>query len=107
MIHGLPEQIVAISSFATLLPGDVILTNTSNASGHLGPGDEAVVAVEGSGATLWCVREFGTCIMWDVPSDPRCCRARFCAYEKPRPRLIESGFPGPAIGVRLVVVERL
>ena len=49
MIHGLPEQIVAISSFATLLPGDVILTNTSNASGHLGPGDEAVVAVEGSG----------------------------------------------------------
>lgn len=109
MIHGLPEQIVAISSFATLLPGDVILTNTSNASGHLDPGDETVVTVEGmvSCVTWCCVREFGTCIMWDVPSDPRCCRARFYAYEKPRPRLIESGFPGPAIGVRLVVVERL
>lgn len=47
MIHGIPEQIAAISSFATLLPGDVILTGTSNASGHLGSGDEAVVAVEG------------------------------------------------------------
>lgn len=50
MIHGIPEQIAAISSFATLLPGDVILTGTSNASGHLGLGDEAVVAVEGIGA---------------------------------------------------------
>ena len=40
MIHGIPKQIAAISSFATLLPGDVILTGTSNASGHLGPGDE-------------------------------------------------------------------
>lgn len=49
MIHGIPEQIAAISSFATLLPGDVILTGTLNASGHSGPGDEAVVAVEGIG----------------------------------------------------------
>ncbi len=49
MIHGIPKQIAAISSFATLLPGDVILTGTSNASGHLGPGDETVVAVEGIG----------------------------------------------------------
>lgn len=49
LIHGIPEQIAAISSFATLLPGDVILTGTPNASGHLGPGDEAVVAVEGIG----------------------------------------------------------
>lgn len=40
MIHGIPKQIAAISSFATLLPGDVILTGTSNASGRLGPGDE-------------------------------------------------------------------
>ena len=49
MIHGIPEQIAAISSFATLLPGDVILTGTPNASGHLGPGGESVVAVEGIG----------------------------------------------------------
>lgn len=50
LIHGIPEQIAAISSFATLLPGDVILTGTPNASGHLDPGDEAVVTVEGIGS---------------------------------------------------------
>lgn len=88
MIHGISEQIAAISSFATLLPGDVILTGTPNASVHLGPGDEAVVAVEGmvSCVTWCCVREFGTCIMWGVPSDPHRCRARFYACEKSRTR---------------------
>ena len=50
LIHGIPEQIAAISSFATLLPGDVILTGTPNASGHLDPGDEAIVHVEGIGS---------------------------------------------------------
>ncbi|WP_300767258.1 fumarylacetoacetate hydrolase family protein [uncultured Bifidobacterium sp.] len=49
LIHGIPEQISAISSFSTLLPGDVIMTGTPNASGHLAPGDEAVVEVEGIG----------------------------------------------------------
>ena len=33
----------------TLLPGDVILTGTPDASGNLVPGDEAVVHVEGIG----------------------------------------------------------
>ena len=33
LIHGIPEQIAAISSYATLLPGDVILTGTPHASG--------------------------------------------------------------------------
>mgnify|MGYP000202330961 FL=1 len=28
LIHGIPEQIAAISSFSTLLPGDVIMTGT-------------------------------------------------------------------------------
>lgn len=50
LIHGIPEQIAGISSFATLLPGDVIMTGTPNASGHLDPGDEAVVHVEGIGS---------------------------------------------------------
>ena len=49
LIHGIPEQIAAISSFSTLLPGDVIMTGTPNASGHLGPGDETIVHVEGIG----------------------------------------------------------
>ena len=35
LIHGIPEQIAAISSYATLLPGDVILTGTPHASGSL------------------------------------------------------------------------
>ena len=47
--HGIPEQIAAISSFSTLLPGDVIMTGTPNASGHLDPGDETIVHVEGIG----------------------------------------------------------
>lgn len=50
LIHGIPEQIAAISSFSTLLPGDVIMTGTPNASGHLEPGDETVVHVEGIGS---------------------------------------------------------
>ena len=49
LIHGIPEQIAAISSFSTLLPGDVIMTGTPNASGHLDPGDETIVHVEGIG----------------------------------------------------------
>ncbi len=50
LIHGIPEQIAAISSFSTLLPGDVIMTGTPNASGSLKPGDEPVVHVEGIGS---------------------------------------------------------
>ncbi|PLS29347.1 fumarylacetoacetate hydrolase family protein [Bifidobacterium parmae] len=50
LIHGIPEQIAAISSFSTLLPGDVIMTGTPNASGHLDPGDETIVHVEGVGS---------------------------------------------------------
>lgn len=49
LIHGIPEQIASISSFATLLPGDVIMTGTPYAYGSLKPGDEAVVRVEGIG----------------------------------------------------------
>lgn len=49
LIHSIPEQIAGISQFSTLLPGDVILTGTPDATGSLKPGDEAVVHVEGIG----------------------------------------------------------
>ncbi|MEE1295986.1 MAG: fumarylacetoacetate hydrolase family protein [Bifidobacterium sp.] len=49
LIHSIPEQVAFISSFATLLPGDVILSGTPDASGALHPGDEAVVHVDGIG----------------------------------------------------------
>ncbi|KFI69529.1 fumarylacetoacetate hydrolase family protein [Bifidobacterium magnum] len=49
LIHKIPEQIATISQFATLLPGDVILTGTPYATGSLHPGDEAIVHVEGVG----------------------------------------------------------
>lgn len=49
LVHSIPSQIAFISSFMTLLPGDVILTGTPDASGSLKPGDEAIVHVEGIG----------------------------------------------------------
>ena len=49
LIHSIPEQIAFISSFATLLPGDVIMTGTPNATGSLKNRDEATVQVEGIG----------------------------------------------------------
>lgn len=49
LIHSIPEQIAFISTFATLLPGDVIMTGTPDASGTLKDRDEAVVHVEGIG----------------------------------------------------------
>lgn len=50
LIHSIPEQIAFISTFSTLLPGDVIMTGTPFATGALTPGDEAVVTVEGIGS---------------------------------------------------------
>ncbi|WEV72309.1 fumarylacetoacetate hydrolase family protein [Bifidobacterium sp. ESL0790] len=50
LIHSIPQQIAEISSFATLLPGDVIMTGTPNASGSLKPRDEAIVNIEGIGS---------------------------------------------------------
>lgn len=49
LIHSIPDQIAMISSFATLLPGDVIMTGTPYASGTLCHGDEAIVRIEGIG----------------------------------------------------------
>lgn len=50
LIHSIPAQISFISSFSTLLPGDVIMTGTPNASMELKPGDEPVVHIEGIGS---------------------------------------------------------
>ncbi|TCD54512.1 DUF2437 domain-containing protein [Alloscardovia theropitheci] len=49
LIHSIESQIAFISSFATLLPGDVILTGTPYATGQLQPGDEAIVHIDGIG----------------------------------------------------------
>ncbi|MFC0265256.1 fumarylacetoacetate hydrolase family protein [Alloscardovia macacae] len=50
LIHSIESQIAFISSFSTLLPGDVILTGTPYATGSLKSGDEAIVHVEGIGS---------------------------------------------------------
>jgi 2-keto-4-pentenoate hydratase/2-oxohepta-3-ene-1,7-dioic acid hydratase in catechol pathway len=49
MIRDLTELIVYISSFTTLLPGDVILTGTPEGVGELLPGHEVSVTVDGIG----------------------------------------------------------
>jgi 2-keto-4-pentenoate hydratase/2-oxohepta-3-ene-1,7-dioic acid hydratase in catechol pathway len=49
MIRDIVEQVVFISSFTTLLPGDVILTGTPEGVGELLPGHEVSVTVDGIG----------------------------------------------------------
>jgi 2-keto-4-pentenoate hydratase/2-oxohepta-3-ene-1,7-dioic acid hydratase in catechol pathway len=49
MIRDINELIVYISSFTTLLPGDVILTGTPEGVGELLPGQEVSVTVDGVG----------------------------------------------------------
>ncbi len=49
MVRGLVELVVFISSFTTLLPGDVVLTGTPKGVGPLLPGQECSVDIEGIG----------------------------------------------------------
>ncbi|MBA2575015.1 MAG: fumarylacetoacetate hydrolase family protein [Nocardioidaceae bacterium] len=49
MIHDVAACIAYISSFATLLPGDVIATGTPAGVGPMQPGDEVSVTVDGIG----------------------------------------------------------
>lgn len=49
MVRSIPELIVYISSFTTLLPGDVVLTGTPEGVGELLPGHEVSVTVDGIG----------------------------------------------------------
>jgi 2-keto-4-pentenoate hydratase/2-oxohepta-3-ene-1,7-dioic acid hydratase in catechol pathway len=50
LLHPIAQQISFISSFATLLPGDVILTGCADPTGELHDRDEAVVKVDEIGS---------------------------------------------------------
>jgi 2-keto-4-pentenoate hydratase/2-oxohepta-3-ene-1,7-dioic acid hydratase in catechol pathway len=49
MILTIPELVAYISSYTTLLPGDVILTGTPSGVGPMLPGQEVSVEIEGIG----------------------------------------------------------
>ncbi|MBA3232811.1 MAG: fumarylacetoacetate hydrolase family protein [Propionibacteriales bacterium] len=49
MLYDIPTVIAYITSFMTLLPGDVVLTGTPAGVGPMRPGDEVSVTVEGIG----------------------------------------------------------
>ncbi|MDP9298294.1 MAG: fumarylacetoacetate hydrolase family protein, partial [Actinomycetota bacterium] len=49
MVFGVATLIEYITSFMTLLPGDVVLTGTPEGVGKLSPGDLVEVEVEGVG----------------------------------------------------------
>lgn len=50
MLRGIAELVQFVSSFCTLLPGDVILTGTPKGVGPLTPGDRVEVTIEGIGS---------------------------------------------------------
>jgi len=52
MIHGIPELIEYLSGFATLLPGDLILTGSPGGSGPLAPGDRVEIEIGGIGTLV-------------------------------------------------------
>jgi 2-keto-4-pentenoate hydratase/2-oxohepta-3-ene-1,7-dioic acid hydratase in catechol pathway len=49
LVFGVAELVAAVSAFATLLPGDVILTGTPSGVGELTDGDTVEVGVDGVG----------------------------------------------------------
>jgi 2,4-didehydro-3-deoxy-L-rhamnonate hydrolase len=49
LILGVPDLIEFVSSFYTLLPGDVILTGTPEGVGPIQPGDAMHARIEGIG----------------------------------------------------------
>jgi len=49
LIHDIPSILAFITSFMTLLPGDVVLTGTPAGVGPLAPGNEVSASVEGVG----------------------------------------------------------
>jgi len=50
MVHGIAELVSFVSSFATLLPGDVILTGTPEGVGRIVPGDVVTIEIDGIGS---------------------------------------------------------
>ena len=49
LVHGVADLIAWVSSFTTLLPGDVILTGTPAGVGPMVPGDRVAVTIPGIG----------------------------------------------------------
>lgn len=49
MVHGIAALVSYISSYTTLLPGDVILTGTPSGVGPMRPGQDVTVSIEGIG----------------------------------------------------------
>jgi 2-keto-4-pentenoate hydratase/2-oxohepta-3-ene-1,7-dioic acid hydratase in catechol pathway len=49
MIFKIPELVAYISSYTTLLPGDVILTGTPSGVGPIRPGQQVSIEIEGIG----------------------------------------------------------
>jgi 2-keto-4-pentenoate hydratase/2-oxohepta-3-ene-1,7-dioic acid hydratase in catechol pathway len=56
MVFGVATLIEYVTSFMTLLPGDVLMTGTPEGVGRLGPGDVVEVEVEGVGTLANVVR---------------------------------------------------
>ncbi len=52
LIHDIPSVLAFITSFMTLLPGDVVLTGTPAGVGPLQPGETVSVQVEGVGTLV-------------------------------------------------------
>ncbi len=50
LLHDVPAVLVFLTSFMTLLPGDVVLTGTPAGVGPLVPGNTVEVSIEGVGA---------------------------------------------------------
>lgn len=50
LIHDIPELVSHVSSFMTLLPGDVVLTGTPAGVGPVREGQEVSVSIEGLGS---------------------------------------------------------
>jgi 2-keto-4-pentenoate hydratase/2-oxohepta-3-ene-1,7-dioic acid hydratase in catechol pathway len=49
MVHDVPSLIAYVTSFMTLLPGDVIATGTPAGVGAMQPGDDVAVTIDGIG----------------------------------------------------------
>ncbi len=49
LVHDIPALVAFVSSFTTLLPGDVILTGTPAGVGPMTPGDQVAVTIAGIG----------------------------------------------------------
>ena len=49
MLHDVPAILAYVTSFMTLLPGDVVLTGTPEGVGPMQPGDKVSVTVDGIG----------------------------------------------------------